>query len=216
MPTSASGRPLDATLTDGGEPQRVRALRVTDGTLQALGVQPTRGRWFTEAEHGPAAEGPAPLILSHAFWQRRFGGDEAALGRELSIDAPSGNGTLPSAGPSQVVGIMPPDFRFLDMTPQPDVIIPVRFDPAPAGPWHLPLGNARATQARRYASRGARRPRAHVADLARRLATLPRYARAKLSTTCASHRSFARCRTTWSAVSRACCGCSWARSARCC
>ena len=88
-------QPLDATLTIGGEPQRVRALFVSDGTLQALGVQPTRGRWFTAAEHGPAAEGPAPIILSHAFWQRRFGGDEAALGRELSIDAPSGTGTLP-------------------------------------------------------------------------------------------------------------------------
>ncbi len=88
----------DATLTVRGEPERVRALRVTDGTLQALGVQPMRGRWFTEAEHGPAAEGPEPIILSHAFWQRRFGGDEAAVGRELSIDAPGGNGTCARQG----------------------------------------------------------------------------------------------------------------------
>ena len=114
-----------ATLTASGEPERVRALRVTDGTLQALGVQPMRGRWFTEAEHGPAAEGPAPVILSHAFWQRRFGGDEAALGRELSIES---RGTAPAA--SQVVGIMPPDFRFLDRAPQPDVIVAVRLDRA--------------------------------------------------------------------------------------
>src|SRR5687767_2275109 len=35
-----------ATLTERGEPERVRTLRVTDGTLQALGVQPMRGRWF--------------------------------------------------------------------------------------------------------------------------------------------------------------------------
>ena len=118
-----------ATLTEGGEAERVRALRVTDGTLQALGVQPMRGRWFTEQEHGPAAEARA-LILSHAFWQRRFGGDEAVVGRELSLEAPGGNGTLRWTGPSQVVGIMPPDFRFLDMTPQPDVIVAVRLDPA--------------------------------------------------------------------------------------
>jgi len=117
------------TLTEGGEAERVRALRVTDGTLQALGVQPMRGRWFTEQEHGPAAEARA-VILSHAFWQRRFGGDEAVVGRELSIEAPGGNGTLRWTGPSQVVGIMPPDFRFLDMTPQPDVIVAVRLDPA--------------------------------------------------------------------------------------
>jgi putative ABC transport system permease protein len=111
-----------ATLTDRGEPERVSTLRVTHGTLQALGVQPMRGRWFTEQEHGPAAEGPAPIILSHAFWQRRFGGDEAAVGNRLSIDSQ----------PAEVVGIMPPDFRFLDRTPQPDVIVAMRLDPATA------------------------------------------------------------------------------------
>jgi len=122
-------QPLDATLTVAGEPQRVRALFVSDGTLQALGVQPARGRGFTGADHGTAAEGPAPIILSHAFWQRGFGGDEAALGREIQTDAPSGTGTLPWGPSSQVVGIMPSDFRFLDVTPPPDVIIPVRLDP---------------------------------------------------------------------------------------
>ena len=111
-----------ATLVAGDEPQRVRALRVTDGTLQSLGVQPMRGRWFTEVEHGPAADGPTPVILSHGFWQRRFGGDEAAVGRQLSIDSQ----------PSQVVGIMPRDFRFLDMAPQPDVFVAVRLNPATA------------------------------------------------------------------------------------
>ena len=111
---------LGLTLTGQGDPERVRALLVSDGTLQALGVQPMRGRSFTEADHGPAAQGPVPIILSHAFWQRRFGGDESTLGRDVSIDI----------GPAQVVGIMPPDFRFLASTPQPDVIVAVRFNPA--------------------------------------------------------------------------------------
>lgn len=119
-----------ATLTERGESERINVLRVTDGTLQALGVSPMRGRWFTEQEHGPAPEGPAPIILSHAFWQRRFGGTEAVVGRELTVEAQGGNGAWPSIGPSQVVGIMPPDFRFLDVTPVPDVIIAVRLDPA--------------------------------------------------------------------------------------
>src|SRR5262245_7641168 len=69
----------DATLTYRGEPERVRALRVTDGTLRALGAQPARGRGFTEAEHEREAEGPWPIIISHAFWQRRFGGDEGVF-----------------------------------------------------------------------------------------------------------------------------------------
>jgi hypothetical protein len=40
-----------ATLTDRGQSERLNVLRVTDGTLQALGVQPMRGRWFVEEEH---------------------------------------------------------------------------------------------------------------------------------------------------------------------
>ncbi|HEU4618668.1 MAG TPA: ABC transporter permease [Gammaproteobacteria bacterium] len=125
-----------ATLTERGEPTRVRTLRVTDGTLQALGVQPMVGRWFTEREYGPASDGPEPVILSYAFWQRRFGGDEAVLGRELAMETPSGVFAQPLAGPRRVVGIMPRGFRFLDMTPQPDVIVAVRLDPA-----QKPVGN---------------------------------------------------------------------------
>ncbi|HEU4618667.1 MAG TPA: ABC transporter permease [Gammaproteobacteria bacterium] len=106
-----------ATLTEPGEPTRLNVLTVTDGTLQALGVQPVRGRWFAKEEYGPAAEGPAPVILSYAFWQRQFGGDDAILGREISIS------TGPE--PARVVGIMPREFRFMDAT-QPDVIFPVR------------------------------------------------------------------------------------------
>jgi putative ABC transport system permease protein len=100
------------TLTGLGDPERVRGAFVSYGTLQALGVQPMLGRWFTEAEQGRAADGAVPVILSYAFWQRRFGGDEAALGRELTLESRL----------SQVVGIMPRDFRFLDSTLQPDVI----------------------------------------------------------------------------------------------
>jgi putative ABC transport system permease protein len=118
------------TLADRDGSRRVRSLLVMDGTLQALGVQPARGRWFTAAEHGPASEGPAPVILSHAFWQRQLGGDEAVLGSELSLETPSSFLGVPGSPSARVVGIMPPDFRFLDITPQPDVILAIRLDPA--------------------------------------------------------------------------------------
>ena len=106
------------TLTGLGETEQVRALTVTQGTLQALGVQPTLGRWFSESEHGLGADDPLPVILSHAFWQQRFDGVESALGRPLSLDYL----------PFQVVGVMPAGFRFLDMSPQPDIMTPVRTD----------------------------------------------------------------------------------------
>jgi predicted permease len=119
-----------ATLSDSDGARRVRSLLVMDGTLQALGVQPARGRWFTTTEHGPEAEGPAPVILSHAFWQRQLGGDEAVLGSEIALETPASFLGVPTAPSAQVVGIMPPDFRFLDVTPQPDVILAIRLDPA--------------------------------------------------------------------------------------
>jgi len=119
-----------ATLTESGEAQRVRAVLVADGTLQALGIQPMLGRGFTAAEHESAADGPSPVILSYGSWQRRFGGDEAVLGRALSLDAPGGAGALQLPPSAQVVGVMPPSFEFLDSAPQPDIILPVRFDPA--------------------------------------------------------------------------------------
>jgi predicted permease len=119
-----------ATLTIRGEAERVRALRVTDGTLQALGIQPVRGRWFTDQEHELAADAPTPVIITHAFWQRRFGADSSALGRELSMDSPGGAGTVPLPPSSQIVGIMPAGFQFAPAAAQPDIIIPVRMDPA--------------------------------------------------------------------------------------
>jgi len=108
------------TLSGDGEPERLSALRVTHGLLQALGVQPLRGRWFTEQEHTPAAQGPEPVLISYAFWQRRFGGEETALGTDVTLDSRR----------LQIVGIMPPDFRSPGTTPRHDVIVAVRLDPA--------------------------------------------------------------------------------------
>jgi predicted permease len=112
----------DLTLTGSGEPERVPGIAITDGTLQALSVQPALGRSFSGDEYTREAQGPAPVILSHAYWQRRFGGDESVLGQDLSVDTV----------PSRVVGVMPASFRFLDLNPQPDVISPIRIDIDPA------------------------------------------------------------------------------------
>jgi len=110
---SDSGR----ALTGLGDPEQVRVLTVTHGTLQALGVQPALGRWFVDAEHSPGAGAPASVIVSYAFWQRHFGGDESVLGRTLALDGRS----------YEIVGIMPQGFKFLDLKPQPDVIDAMRI-----------------------------------------------------------------------------------------
>jgi hypothetical protein len=107
----------DLTLIGSGDAERVPGIAITDGTLQALNVQPTLGRSFSADEYTLGAQGPRPVILSYAYWQRRFGGSEAVLGRNLSVDN----------SPSQVVGVMPASFRFLDLSPQPNVISPLRI-----------------------------------------------------------------------------------------
>jgi predicted permease len=106
------------TITGIGEPEQARALFVTYDVLLALGVQAQLGRLFTEADATPGAPAVAPIILTHAYWQRRFGGDRSLIGRRLIADS----------NPAEVIGIMPEGFRFLDMEPAAEVIVLITFD----------------------------------------------------------------------------------------
>jgi predicted permease len=101
------------TITGVGEPEQARALFVTYDVLQALRVKPQLGRLFTEADSIPRGTPYAPVVvLTHAYWQRRFGGDPSIIGRRLIADSI----------PAEVIGVMPEGFRFLDMEPAAEVI----------------------------------------------------------------------------------------------
>jgi predicted permease len=107
------------TITGVGEPEQARALFVTYDVLQALGVKPQLGRLFTEADSTPIGTPYAPVvILTHAYWQRRFGGDRSVIGRRLIADSI----------PAEVIGVMPEGFRFLDMEPAAEVITLITLD----------------------------------------------------------------------------------------
>jgi predicted permease len=103
------------SVTGTGEPERVPALNVTDGTLPALGILPMLGRNFNKSDMLPA--NPDTVILSFGYWQRKFGGDPSLLGHVITAD-----GT-----PREVIGIMAQEFHFLD-TPEPGLILPIRLD----------------------------------------------------------------------------------------
>ncbi len=105
-----------ASVTGLGEPEQVRTLGVTYGTLQALGVPPVLGRWFSAADDSPNGTEPEPVILSYGYWQRKFGGDKNAIGRVMTIDS----------RPRQIIGVMPRSFRFLDVDPE--MILTLRFN----------------------------------------------------------------------------------------
>ena len=102
-----------ASVTGMGDPEQVRTLVVTHGVLPALGVQPALGRWFSQAEDTPG--GVETVILTHGYWQRRFGGDRSIFGRTITIDL----------RPRHIIGVMPERFRFLRADPE--VILPQRF-----------------------------------------------------------------------------------------
>jgi hypothetical protein len=70
----------EASITGFGEPEQVRTLNTTYGTLQALGVQPVIGRLFTEADDTPGGTDPDTVIVSYGYWQSHFGGDTSIVG----------------------------------------------------------------------------------------------------------------------------------------
>jgi predicted permease len=80
----AISRPYSYTLAGTGEPERVQARLVTDDFFTVLGVKPAAGRTFLPGEE---QVGAAPLVvISNTLWQRKFGGDPAAVGRSLRLD----------------------------------------------------------------------------------------------------------------------------------
>ena len=86
-------------LTGLGEAERLRAAFVTAEVFDVLGVRPARGRAMRPGENVPDA--PLVAVVSHGFWQRRLGGDPAAVGRILTL-----NGQ-----PFTVIGVLPAGFR---------------------------------------------------------------------------------------------------------
>jgi predicted permease len=91
--------PIDANVTEIDEPERVEILLVSPSYFSVLGARPQLGRVFSaEDDHPGIAE---VVVISDAFWKRRFGGRPDAVGHKLKIDGDW----------YQVVGIMPPGFR---------------------------------------------------------------------------------------------------------
>jgi predicted permease len=88
-------------LTGDARPERVIAYAVTADFFPLLGVNPELGRTFLPEEDRPGANKVA--VISHKFWESRFGGDRAIIGKEILLD---GEGY-------QVIGVMPAGFQFI-------------------------------------------------------------------------------------------------------
>ena len=105
------------------EPEPIRAIGISDGVLQTLGVSPAAGRWLL-AEDQTGAVRPPPsvyraytrVMLSYGYWQRRFGGDRSVIGRTIIVDT----------RPKEIVGVLPRGFRIGNADA--DMIFPLAFD----------------------------------------------------------------------------------------
>jgi putative ABC transport system permease protein len=106
----------EVNLADRDRPRRVTRASVTAEVLEALAVQPARGRWFRRDE--TRANGPALVILSHELWLSTFDAREDILGRTIEVD-----GVM-----REVVGIMPASFDLMDNSV--DVWLPLQLSPA--------------------------------------------------------------------------------------
>jgi putative ABC transport system permease protein len=88
------------TMTGAGEPERLRGVGVSDNFLPTLGVPLLYGRNFSADEC--RWQGPGAAILAYSFWQRRFGGDPAVVGRTLTFNDKA----------TTIVGVLPESFDF--------------------------------------------------------------------------------------------------------
>jgi putative ABC transport system permease protein len=108
----------EVSIIERGEPEHAQALWVTDGLLQILRLRPLLGRFFTKEDDAPGS--PRRVILTHGYWQRRFGGAPDVIGRSLNVD-----GRL-----CEVIGVLPPSFKFLRTDP--GVLLPLQLNRAEA------------------------------------------------------------------------------------
>jgi predicted permease len=89
-----------ADLAGPGEPEQVRGSLITANLFSVLGVAPALGRVLKAADDQPSAA-PA-IVIGYALWQRRFGGDAAAIGKTITVGKLS----------RTIVGVVPPGFHF--------------------------------------------------------------------------------------------------------
>lgn len=103
------------TVELNGSPQQIHGMLLTPSWFKLLRVSPMLGRAFTDDEGEVGRDQEA--VLSHGLWEQLYGGEKSALGRSLRI----------SGKPFTVVGVMPPNFNFID--PEVRLWIPLAFTP---------------------------------------------------------------------------------------
>lgn len=94
-------------LTGLGEPQRINVTFISPGFWNTLGVAPMLGRVPRDDEMVRGSNDKL-VVLTHAFWQRQFGGAASVIGQRVTLGGDS----------YEIVGVMPLKFQFPSPTSQ--------------------------------------------------------------------------------------------------
>jgi predicted permease len=92
------------TLTWGDRAEAIVAYGVSSTFFPVLGMKPQLGHWL--APEDDRSPGPSSVVLSHALWQRIFGGAPDVVGRQVMLDAQ----------PYTIVGVAPAGAEFPEGT----------------------------------------------------------------------------------------------------
>jgi predicted permease len=105
------------TTTDGDIPEDVSASYISPNAPSHWGTPALLGRWLVPADAPPGQDPQRVVVLGYQFWQRYYAGDPAVVGRTIQLVRKD----------YQIVGVMPPRFRWRDA----DLYLPlkVRFEP---------------------------------------------------------------------------------------
>ena len=126
---------------EDGKPEQITIAGVTTNFFSVLGTKFAFGRNFAESDGtappppppqvagqpplapNPANQLPIMTILSHGFWERKFGSDSSVIGKTIQL----------FGAPATVVGVATPDLRLVfpagtGITPEPDVYTAFRID----------------------------------------------------------------------------------------
>src|SRR5262249_34034700 len=105
-------------LTARGDDQAegVSGQFVSGGYYTGLGVQPILGRAITDADDNAAA--PPVAVLSHYYWQERFGARLDVIGQQIKLNQT----------PFTIIGVTPPGFTgAMQVDSRPAVTVPLAF-----------------------------------------------------------------------------------------
>jgi predicted permease len=120
-------------LSDGAQTENADADLVSGTYFSTLGLSPAVGRLLGPDDDRTPGAHPV-VVLGHAFFQRRFGGDPRVVGRSVRING----------HPMTVVGVAPAGFHGVEVGSSVDVFVPLAMQPQVLPHWRPVHGDWRS------------------------------------------------------------------------